>query len=105
MEFANQICERAKKFDGNILGEGIQKVSNSAEESCKVYCKSKSGKTITKSWIFPDGTTCRNQDSDLDDSFYCVNGRCEVKLHSLHVYLIQKNNNNFIYFFEIEIYL
>lgn len=78
LEFAHQICDRATAFDQDILGDGVQEVSENPEDSCKVFCKSKSGKPITKSWIYPDGTTCRNIDSDFDDTFYCINGRCEV---------------------------
>lgn len=48
-----------------------------AEDSCKVFCKTKTG-VKSRSWIFPDGTSCRNENSDIDDSYYCVNGRCEV---------------------------
>lgn len=78
-EFTDQICERARKFDGSILGEGIQQISKNPEDSCKIFCKSKTGKPTAKNWIFPDGTKCRNLDSDIDDTFYCVNGRCEVR--------------------------
>lgn len=78
LEFANQICERAKKFDLNIQGEGVQEASENPENSCRVYCKSKNGKPVTKSWTFPDGTICRNENSDLDENYFCVNGRCEV---------------------------
>jgi hypothetical protein len=42
----------------------------------------------TKSWLFPDGTTCKNQNSDFDDTFYCINGRCEVRTN--------KKNRRFI---------
>lgn len=49
-----------------------------AEDSCKVFCKTKTG-VKSRTWTFPDGTSCRNENSDIDDSFFCVNGRCEVK--------------------------
>jgi hypothetical protein len=49
-----------------------------AEDSCKVFCKTKLG-VKSRTWIFPDGTSCRNENSDIDDSYYCVNGRCEVR--------------------------
>lgn len=52
--------------------------SENPEHSCRVYCAGKNGKAVTKSWTFPDGTICRNQNSDIDDNYYCVNGRCEV---------------------------
>lgn len=84
-EFANQICDRAKAFDTDILMEGLQAVSANPEDSCKVYCKSKNGKPITKSWIYPDGTTCRNTNSDIDDNYYCINGRCEVIVY-IHIH-------------------
>lgn len=79
LEFANQICERARKFDTNIVGDGMQIVSENAEHSCRVYCKGKNGKPVTKSWTFPDGTICRNQNSEIDGNYFCVNGRCEVR--------------------------
>lgn len=88
LDFANQICERAKKFDSTILGEGLQVVSENPEHSCRVYCAGKNGKPVTKSWTFPDGTICRNQNSDIDDNYYCVNGRCEVKTSKLSTFRI-----------------
>lgn len=48
-----------------------------AEESCLVFCETRTLNPKSKAWIFPDGTTCRNKNSDFDDSFYCINGRCE----------------------------
>lgn len=78
LEFANQICERARKFDKDILSEGIQRLDESPHNSCKVYCRTKSG-SKTKSWIFPDGTTCRHMNSVIDGTYYCVNGNCEVR--------------------------
>ncbi|XP_058833011.1 A disintegrin and metalloproteinase with thrombospondin motifs adt-2 isoform X2 [Topomyia yanbarensis] len=77
LEFANQICGRAKEFDSDILGSGMQKVAFDAEDSCKIFCETKSGDPKTKSWIFPDGTTCRIQNADFDDNFYCISGRCQ----------------------------
>ncbi|XP_058461510.1 A disintegrin and metalloproteinase with thrombospondin motifs 18 isoform X2 [Malaya genurostris] len=77
LEFANQICDRAKEFDSDIMGLGIQKVTVDPEDACKVFCESKSGKAKTKSWIFPDGTTCKIQNADIDDNYYCISGRCQ----------------------------
>ncbi|XP_038120942.1 A disintegrin and metalloproteinase with thrombospondin motifs adt-1, partial [Culex quinquefasciatus] len=77
LEFANQICGRAKEFDSDILGMGLQKVADDAEDACKVFCETKSGTPKTKSWIFPDGTACRVQSADFDDYFYCIGGRCQ----------------------------
>lgn len=77
LEFANQICQRAKEFDDEIKGRGIQKIGKNPEESCTVLCETKVGSTKSRGWTFPDGTTCRNQDSDIDDNYYCVAGRCE----------------------------
>lgn len=48
-----------------------------ASDSCKVFCKTKDG-TKSRSWIFPDGTLCHNENSDIDDSYFCVSGNCEV---------------------------
>lgn len=79
LEFANQICGRAKEFDSDILGMGLQKVADDAEDACKVFCETKSGTPKTKSWIFPDGTACRVQSADFDDYFYCIGGRCQVE--------------------------
>lgn len=80
-EFANQICMRAKKFDPNIAGDGLQIIGEKAEQSCRVYCKGRNGLPVTKSWTFPDGTICHNQDSDIDENYFCVNGRCEVSFN------------------------
>ncbi|XP_055632048.1 A disintegrin and metalloproteinase with thrombospondin motifs adt-1 [Toxorhynchites rutilus septentrionalis] len=77
LEFANQICGRAKMFDADILGLGLQKVSDDAEDACKIFCETKSGEPKTKSWIFPDGTACKVRHADFDDYFYCISGRCE----------------------------
>lgn len=82
LDFANQICERAKKFDSTVLGDGLQMVGENPEHSCRVYCTGKNGKPVTKSWTFPDGTICRNQNSEIDDKYFCVNGRCEVRKES-----------------------
>uniref|UniRef100_A0A336KUH1 CSON014126 protein n=1 Tax=Culicoides sonorensis TaxID=179676 RepID=A0A336KUH1_CULSO len=76
LDFANEVCIRAKEFDPDLTGNGIQQVAN-PEESCLVFCETRTLKPKSKSWIFPDGTTCRNKNSDFDDSFYCINGRCE----------------------------
>lgn len=85
-EFGNQICERAKKFDANILEQSVRKISKNPEDSCKVYCATKTGEPITKSWTYPDGTMCHNYNSgDDDSSYFCVNGRCEVRPLSLEV--------------------
>lgn len=79
LEFSNQICERAGKYDKAISAEGVQRVSDDAQESCQVFCRLHSGGLRTKNWIYPDGTTCKNKDSDIDDQHYCVNGKCEVR--------------------------
>lgn len=85
-EFGNQICERAKKFDANILEQSVRKISKNPEDSCKVYCATKTGEPITKSWTYPDGTMCHNYNSgDDDSSYFCVNGRCEVRPSSSKV--------------------
>ncbi|XP_065367757.1 A disintegrin and metalloproteinase with thrombospondin motifs 16 [Calliphora vicina] len=74
--FAQQACERAQKFDTDLTGEGEQIVGN-IEESCKVYCKTKTNGTKSRSWKFPDGTTCRSKLYGNDDPSYCIQGRCE----------------------------
>ncbi|CAO1420311.1 unnamed protein product [Diamesa serratosioi] len=76
LEFANQICNRAKEFDNEMIGDGVQKPGINPEESCKVFCKTNTG-VKSRSWVFPDGTACRNENSDIDEDYYCVNGRCE----------------------------
>ncbi|KAL7022303.1 hypothetical protein ACKWTF_012198 [Chironomus riparius] len=76
IEFANQICDRAKEFDKDLIGGGLQQIGKTPSDSCKVFCKTKDG-TKSRSWIFPDGTICHNENSDIDDSYYCVNGNCE----------------------------
>lgn len=78
LEFAGQICERAQKFDSDLTGKGLQKLDDSPEESCKVYCRTKSGIPKAKHWTFPDGTTCQSKNQRGDQNYYCVNGRCEV---------------------------
>lgn len=75
-EFATNICERAQKFDSDLTGEGIQIVGD-AEESCKVFCKTKTNGTKSRNWIFPHGTTCRSKEFNFDDTAYCVDGSCE----------------------------
>ncbi|XP_040156246.1 A disintegrin and metalloproteinase with thrombospondin motifs adt-1 [Anopheles arabiensis] len=77
LEFSNQICGRAKEFDPDIIGYGLQKVAEDPEDSCKVFCETKAGVPKTKSWIYPDGTACKVQNGDFDDAYYCVSGRCE----------------------------
>lgn len=79
LEFAQQVCERARKFDKDIVAQGVQEVGATANESCRVFCRSKAPGSApkTKSWTFPDGTTCRNRDSDVEDRYYCVAGNCE----------------------------
>lgn len=42
-----------------------------------MFCESLKGLPKSKGWIFPDGTICRTKQSDFDESFYCINGRCE----------------------------
>ncbi|XP_062544375.1 A disintegrin and metalloproteinase with thrombospondin motifs adt-1 isoform X2 [Armigeres subalbatus] len=77
LEFANQICDRAKAFDSDILEIGLQKVADDPEEACKIFCETKTGDSKTKSWIFPDGTACRIHNADFDDYYYCISGRCQ----------------------------
>lgn len=78
LEFANQICERAKEFDVELTGNGLQVVSEDPDDSCRVSCQAKSGPAKSKGWTFPDGTLCRVKGNDVDDESYCVNGRCET---------------------------
>ncbi|XP_055836780.1 A disintegrin and metalloproteinase with thrombospondin motifs 16 isoform X1 [Episyrphus balteatus] len=75
-EFATNICERAQKFDSDLTGEGLQIVGNT-EESCKVFCQTKSNGTKSRNWIYPHGTTCRSKEFNFDDTSFCVDGRCE----------------------------
>lgn len=99
MEFANQICERAKEFDSDILGVGLQQVALNPDDSCRVFCKTRSGVPKSKNWLFPDGTTCRNAESDFDDAFYCINGRCQVS------YVYERTKFTINYFKFVEIFL
>lgn len=78
LEFANQICGRAKEFDSELTGNGLQVISTDPDDSCKVSCQAKSGPTTSKGWTFPDGTLCRVKGNDIDDESFCVNGRCET---------------------------
>lgn len=78
LEFANQICNRAKEFDSELTGNGLQVVSSDPDDSCKVSCQAKSGPAKSKGWTFPDGTSCRVKGNDVDDESFCVNGRCET---------------------------
>ncbi|XP_005176563.1 uncharacterized protein LOC101893463 [Musca domestica] len=75
-DFAKQVCEKAQKFDSDLTGEGEQ-ISGNIEESCKVYCKTKTNGTKSRSWTFPDGTTCQSKLYRNDEPSYCIQGRCE----------------------------
>ncbi|XP_073811990.1 ADAMTS metallopeptidase stall [Musca autumnalis] len=75
-DFAKQVCEKAQKFDSDLTGEGEQ-ISGNIEESCKVYCKTKTNGTKSRSWTFPDGTTCLSKLYRHDEPSYCIQGRCE----------------------------
>lgn len=77
LEFANQICGRAKEFDNELTGNGLQEMSTDPDDSCKVSCQAKRGPSKTKGWTFPDGTLCRIKGDDPGDESFCVNGRCE----------------------------
>lgn len=77
LEFANQICGRAKEFDGELTGNGLQMVSTDPDDSCRVSCQTKSGPATSKGWTFPDGTLCRVKGNEDGDESFCVNGRCE----------------------------
>lgn len=68
--------------DFHCLIMKFDRIFLSAEDSCKVFCKTKTG-VKSRTWIFPDGSACRNDNSDIDDSYYCVNGRCEVSFNQV----------------------
>ncbi|XP_037942184.1 uncharacterized protein LOC119675069 [Teleopsis dalmanni] len=74
--FATEICEKANKFDSDLTGVG-QQIVGDFEESCKVFCKTKSNGTKSRSWLFPDGTTCKSSHYSPNDISYCIAGRCE----------------------------
>lgn len=38
LEFANQICMRAKQFDKEISGEGVQQVGDDGRSKRNIYC-------------------------------------------------------------------
>lgn len=92
LEFAAQICSRAMTVDLDLNGIGNQKVGNDPEESCKVFCSTHLGELKTRGWIFPDGTVCKNRNSDLDDTLFCVNGRCEVSMRNFETILFYITN-------------
>ncbi|XP_054738435.1 uncharacterized protein LOC129244685 isoform X1 [Anastrepha obliqua] len=75
-EFAYDKCSRAQKSDAELSGEGMQIIGD-IEESCKVYCRTKSNGTKTRRWTFPEGTSCRSILYKPEDISYCVAGRCE----------------------------
>ncbi|XP_022227613.2 A disintegrin and metalloproteinase with thrombospondin motifs 16 [Drosophila obscura] len=74
--FATQVCMQAKKLDGELTGEG-QQVSSTFEDSCKVFCRTRTNATKSRRWTFPDGTTCRSKHHSAEDIAYCISGRCE----------------------------
>ncbi|EDW31931.1 GL11380 [Drosophila persimilis] len=74
--FASQVCMQAKKLDGELTGEG-QQVSSTFEDSCKVFCRTKTNATKSRRWTFPDGTTCQSKQHNAGDIAYCISGRCE----------------------------
>lgn len=68
--------------------KSLNQSSKIAEDSCKVFCETKIGQSKSRLWTFPDGTSCQVQNSDIDDTYYCVNGRCEVSLFfNLKIYI------------------
>ncbi|XP_049307736.1 uncharacterized protein LOC105226273 [Bactrocera dorsalis] len=75
-EFAYDKCIRAQKSDAELTGEGVQIIGD-IEESCKVYCRTKTNGTKTRRWTFPEGTTCRTTLYKTEDISYCIGGRCE----------------------------
>ncbi|XP_067632659.1 uncharacterized protein stl [Eurosta solidaginis] len=75
-DFANDKCTRAKKLDAELMGEGVQIIGD-MEESCKIFCRTKSNGTKMRRWPFPDGTTCRSKLYKPEDISFCVDGRCE----------------------------
>ncbi|XP_068145520.1 A disintegrin and metalloproteinase with thrombospondin motifs 18 isoform X1 [Drosophila tropicalis] len=75
--YASQVCQKARKSDSELTGEGQQLVST-VEESCKVFCLTKNNNTKSRRWIFPDGTTCRTKYHTQNDIGYCIAGRCEI---------------------------
>lgn len=75
-QFATNVCEKAQKFNSELTGEGLQ-IEGDIEDACKVFCKTKSNGPKSRSWTFPDGTTCRSKRYGADDISYCIAGRCE----------------------------
>ncbi|XP_017868693.1 PREDICTED: A disintegrin and metalloproteinase with thrombospondin motifs 16 [Drosophila arizonae] len=75
-DFATNVCNKARKSDSELTGEGLQLVG-SIEDSCKIFCRTKSNGTKSRRWTFPDGTTCRAQDHGPEHIAYCIAGRCE----------------------------
>ncbi|KAH8407513.1 hypothetical protein KR222_004682, partial [Zaprionus bogoriensis] len=75
-DYATQVCMKARKSDNELTGDG-QQLSASIEDSCKVFCRTRSNGTKSRRWTFPDGTTCRSQYFGGNDIGYCIAGRCE----------------------------
>lgn len=77
-EFADQICGRAREFDNDLIGNGLQRISSDSEEACMVWCHKRGGGSKTRGWTFPDGTVCQlNRQRRFSKPAFCVNGRCE----------------------------
>ncbi|XP_020818018.1 A disintegrin and metalloproteinase with thrombospondin motifs 16 [Drosophila serrata] len=75
-DFATKVCLQARKSDPELTGEG-QQLSTTLEESCKIFCRTRSNGTKSRRWIFPDGTSCRSKQHKPEDITYCIGGRCE----------------------------
>nr|XP_022913950.1 A disintegrin and metalloproteinase with thrombospondin motifs adt-1-like isoform X2 [Onthophagus taurus] len=76
-EYAEQICTRAKEVDGDLTGNGIQKIATDPNESCMIWCQKKNGGTKSRGWTYPDGTACLTKKNRYGRPSYCINGKCE----------------------------
>lgn len=42
-----------------------------------MFCRTKQNRTKSRSWVFPDGTSCHSKLYNQDDISFCISGKCE----------------------------
>jgi len=81
IQYSDDICTKAARFNNSILPRGTQQLSSDAERSCQVWCYLKSGGLMTGGWTFPDGTRCQTSRNLFQhpstSSTFCLSGRCQ----------------------------